>query len=117
MVWNTDRRARLPVNWDSIRRRVFAVKGDKCVWRIYDGTLCGKPANQVDHIKAGDDHSISNLQPLCQEHHARKSAREGYDAYRKAKAVARWKAERRFGWKEEHPGKNPETPFKHPWQS
>jgi 5-methylcytosine-specific restriction endonuclease McrA len=42
----------------------------------YDDCCIGK-ATQADHIKAGDDHSMSNLQAVCVPCHARKSALEG----------------------------------------
>lgn len=41
------------------------------------GGICGRPGNQVDHVVAGDDHSLANLQVLCPDHHASKSGREG----------------------------------------
>lgn len=71
------RRQRLPANWESeIRPAVFARDGDICWW-------CGLPgADEVDHKKRGDDHSLENLGPIhgwrtpygC---HKRKSAQEG----------------------------------------
>lgn len=113
---NSNRRSRLPSNWAALRTKVFRLKGSQCHAERMDGTRCKDPATDIDHIVAGDDHSINNLQPLCSYHHASKSGREGWDALRKKRAKVRWDAERRFGWKEDHPGKNPKTTFKHPWQ-
>jgi len=46
------------------------------------GGICGKPANQVDHIRDPHDHSDANLQALCETHHRRKSSAEGNAAHR-----------------------------------
>ena len=35
-----------------------------------------KPANEVDHITPGDDHSPENLQGICTDCHRAKTARE-----------------------------------------
>jgi hypothetical protein len=41
-------------------------------------TVCGAPANEVDHIRpTGDDHDYSNLRAICRACHAAKSAAEG----------------------------------------
>jgi len=73
MAWNTDRKDRLPSDW--VKRRAIVLKrdGHRCV-------ECGKPANQVDHIIAGDDHSFENLRALCRECHGKKSSAEGHAA-------------------------------------
>lgn len=76
------RKERLPRDWPDIRRKVLARDRARCQHRKHeDGPICGKIGNQVDHIKRGDDHSMSNLQVLCAEHHATKSAREGGQSY------------------------------------
>lgn len=116
-AWSTsNRRSRLPGNWSSLRNRVFKEKGRQC-YIMEDGVRCTNHATEVDHLRAGDDHSMANLFPICSPHHASKSGREGWEAYRKKLAIARWKAEKEFGLHEEHPTRNPETTFKHPWQS
>jgi 5-methylcytosine-specific restriction endonuclease McrA len=71
------RRDRLPKNWPAIRARILKRDGYACQHQHDDGIRCGAPANQVDHIINGDDHSDSNLQALCEPHHKAKSAREG----------------------------------------
>lgn len=60
-------------------------------------TGCLVRANQVDHIRPGDDHDPSNLQAACAPCHAKKSAREGHAALRRRRASARQPAEK-------HPG-------------
>lgn len=83
MAWDTsNRKARLPADWQTRRLRVLRRDGYKCQARDSTGTQCGAPANQADHIKPGDDHSLENLQALCRWHHARKSAKEGVAARR-----------------------------------
>lgn len=74
----------------------------KCQWILEaEGRQrCLEPATDVDHVKPGDDHSIANLQSLCDTHHKGKSSAEGN--------AALWKKRRevnaRFRRTEEHPG-------------
>lgn len=69
-AWSTsDRRSRLPKDWERIRRIVLRRDGGRC-------QSCGALANQVDHVTAGDDHSPSNLQALCEPCHQRKTNAE-----------------------------------------
>ncbi|WGH21422.1 HNH endonuclease [Arthrobacter phage Emotion] len=83
MAWDTsDRGARLPDNWPSLRIRVLRRDGYKCQAVDSLGHRCNAPANQVDHIKPGDDHDLDNLQALCRWHHSRKSSAEGAAARR-----------------------------------
>lgn len=78
MGWETsDRRSRLPANWSTLRVRVLRRDGYRCQARDSLGAQCGAPANQADHVRPGDDHSLENLQSLCRWHHARKSSAEG----------------------------------------
>lgn len=72
----------LPPNWKTeIRPRVLARDGHACQWQISkDGTKCGQPATDVDHIDDPADHSDANLQSLCGPHHHRKSAGQGAKA-------------------------------------
>jgi 5-methylcytosine-specific restriction endonuclease McrA len=78
MAWQgSTRRARLPNDWARTRRRVLRRDGHACQSVFSDGRRCGMPANQVDHIEPGDDHSMANLQALCGWCHARKSSSEG----------------------------------------
>lgn len=75
----SNRRARLPSNWGKLRAQVLERDGHRCRWPTEQqpGTRCGAAATEVDHIKAGDDHSLDNLQALCRWHHQRKSSSEG----------------------------------------
>ena len=69
------RKARLPKDWKQRRARVFAEYGRIC-------HVCGEPgADEVDHVKRGDDHSLENLRPIHgwrtpQGCHKYKTARE-----------------------------------------
>ena len=60
-------------NWERLRKRVLAA-GALC-------RMCGHPATQVDHIipkaRGGTD-AESNLQPLCADCHAQKTATEAH---------------------------------------
>lgn len=73
----SDRRSRLPDDWDQIRLVIGRRDGWICQQITTAGTICGKPANQVDHIERGDDHSYDNLQCLCSDCHSKKSSSEG----------------------------------------
>ncbi len=78
MAWaNSDRRARLPADWPRIRRRILRRDKHACTNRFSDGGTCGRPATEVDHIAAGDDHTDANLRALCAPCHRRKSSSEG----------------------------------------
>lgn len=93
--WADSRRKHeLPDDWPQRRAHVLQRDEHRCRWREH-GTVCGKHANQVDHIRPGNDHSFANLQALCSEHHALKSSREG--------TAARWQ-ERMRRPAERHPG-------------
>lgn len=81
MAWDTsDRKERLPSDWSTRRIRVLRRDGYRCQARDSMNNQCGAPANQVDHIQHGDDHSYENLQALCRWHHAHKSSEEGHAA-------------------------------------
>lgn len=64
-----------------------------------DGEMCGDLATDVDHVRAGDDHSDYNLQALCGWHHQRKSSQEGHAA----SAAKRAEVASRFRRSERHP--------------
>lgn len=61
------------------------------------GPRCTDMATEVDHIRPGDDHSMSNLQAVCAACHSQKSAREGNAAQARLRALRLRPAER-------HPG-------------
>lgn len=76
------RKDRLPADWARLRRQVLRRDKSRCQHRDSPGApICGRPANQVDHVIRGDDHSLLNLQALCEPHHKIKSAREGGQSY------------------------------------
>lgn len=78
MAWaGSTRRARLPKDWPRTRRRILRRDDHSCQTRFSDGRICAMPANQVDHVEPGDDHSDANLQALCEWCHTRKSSSEG----------------------------------------
>jgi 5-methylcytosine-specific restriction protein A len=77
VAWDTDRKDRLPADWSTRRVRVLRRYSYRCQARDSLGVPCGELAHQVDHVIAGDDHSLDNLQALCRWHHARKSSAEG----------------------------------------
>jgi 5-methylcytosine-specific restriction protein A len=92
---SSQRRYELPPNWATeIRPVILERDRHRCRWREH-GSVCGRPATDVDHIRRGDDHSLSNLQALCGDHHAAKSSAEGN--------AARW-VEPRQRPAERHPG-------------
>lgn len=75
MAWETsDRRERLPVDWEQIRREVLEADDWTCQLRYY---CCIGTATDVDHKKRGDDHRRENVQAACAPCHQVKSSREG----------------------------------------
>jgi len=102
--WATsDRRQRLPDDWEKRRVRVLRRDGYRCTERVTvtGGTeQCPERATDVDHIRPGDDHSDGNLRALCSWHHQKKSSAEGGRAY----AARRRQIARRFRRVETHPG-------------
>lgn len=97
MAWEqSTRRQRLPKNWAQIRRQVLHRDRHLCQILLEDvGTICGELATEVDHVVAGDNHALTNLQAICTWHHRRKSSAEG--------AAARPKFESRLRKQEAHP--------------
>lgn len=72
MAWDTStRRARLPKGWARhYRTPVLERDGHRC--RI-QRPGCTGTATEVDHIKPGDDHSLTNLQAACTWCHRKKT--------------------------------------------
>ncbi|GAB7187166.1 hypothetical protein ATKI12_6997 [Kitasatospora sp. Ki12] len=78
MAWTTsDRRDRLPADWQRTRRRILCRDGGRCTATFSTGRRCSARATDVDHIIPGDDHTDDNLRALCGWCHAKKSAHEG----------------------------------------
>jgi hypothetical protein len=88
----SDRKARLPSNWQQIRARVLA-RDPTC-------KICGvRPSTHCDHIQAKtDDHAEDRLQGVCATCHGLKSSREGNDAQRVTQQPGRRRPP------EQHPG-------------
>lgn len=80
MAWSSAavsaRKARLPADWRRRRAVVLDRAGHRCQALDSLGARCTERANQADHITRGDDHSLANLQALCEWHHDRKTAAE-----------------------------------------
>ncbi|MCW7984097.1 hypothetical protein XF35_01835 [Streptomyces platensis subsp. clarensis] len=91
----SNRKSRLPKNWKALVLKVKARDGHRCTRLSDEGKRCMNVGTDVDHVKPGDDHSLSNLALLCSDHHAQKSSREGNEA--------RWKHRQRRP-DERHPG-------------
>ncbi|MBF9135296.1 HNH endonuclease [Plantactinospora sp. S1510] len=54
----SNRRGRLPDDWAWRCRETFRVHGTICHW-------CNAPgADEIDHVKRGDDHRLENLRPI-----------------------------------------------------
>lgn len=96
-AWSgSDRKGRLPVDWERLRQQVLRLCGHQCEW-IEDGYRCTNEATDVDHRIPGDDHSLVNLQGLCNPHHLTKTGREVQEAQAKIKALRRLPEEKQPG--------------------
>lgn len=109
MAWagTSDRKARLPSNWSSLRRAVMDRCGGRCEVLKKDGSRCRDNATDVDHVVAGDNNSMANLRGICAWHHARKSSQEGVTARRERREILYRKPET-------HPGILPPSQRKPP---
>lgn len=97
----SDRRSRLPADWD---QRVKAVKerdGGRCRWKLPSGARCPRRGTDVDHKRNDDDHDLSNLQLLCRDHHNKKTAIESWRAKKSKRKPGRERPT------EQHPGIRP----------
>lgn len=75
MPWSSsDRRSRLPSDWESRRSQVLS--RDDWLCQI-EGPDCQVGATDVDHIRRGDNHSLGNLRAACSRCHSKKSSAEG----------------------------------------
>lgn len=83
---------RLPADWANRRQTVLARAGGVCE-KHHPAGRCIRPAQDVDHIRPGDNHDYTNLQALCLPCHQRKTAAEA-----RARAAARYRPQ------EQHPG-------------
>ncbi|WP_156920311.1 HNH endonuclease [Segniliparus rugosus] len=93
--WGSSRRKdRLPPDWPRIRAGVLRDAGWLCQIR-HRG--CLGSADEVDHIRRGDDHSRGNLRAACSHCHGKKSSSEGNNRKRELRALRKRPVER-------HPG-------------
>jgi len=84
----SNRKSRLPADWWRLRQVVLKRCEGRCEW-VEDGKRCRSDATDVDHILAGDDSSLANLQGLCNHHHLVKTGRDVQAAQKKRKALGR----------------------------
>lgn len=77
---DSDRKSRLPDDWEYRRQFVRNRAGGRCEQIQEDGTRCPMFGTDCDHVDRGDNHDFSNLEWLCSSHHAAKSAMEGVEA-------------------------------------
>lgn len=107
MPWDTsDRRQRLPTNWNKIRKQVLAKAKHRCAGldpattppptrrKTAEGhhrwhhPACDMRATDVDHINAGDNHELDNLQALSHACHTAKTTHENTAAKARIRATA-----------------------------
>lgn len=101
MSWNgnpTDRRSTLPPNWASeivpaVKRRAKKTSSlgfAQCEARLpRSGKRCPAAGTDVDHKRDRDDHSMANLQLLCEHHHDAKTSGQGHSAWSAKKKKAK----------------------------
>ena len=91
MAWETsNRRSRLPRDWEARRRIVVARDRGRCQ-ALIAGIQCPSEGVEVDHIQAGDTHDLTNLQLLCKSCHAWKTRGEAAAGLRARQAKAKTK--------------------------
>lgn len=101
MNWeNSDRRSRLPSDWNQRVKAVWERAKGRCEWRLPSGLRCPRRGADVDHRRNDDNHDLSNLQLLCKDHHKRKTTAEAWRGKRN-------KVKRPRRPPEQHPGIRP----------
>lgn len=93
----SDRRQRLPANWEDIRAQVKRRANGLCEYTNHH-PKCTGIGTDADHITPGDNHHPDNLQWLSYPCHKRKTATETANRNR-ARAAARTRPT------EPHPGR------------
>jgi len=82
MVWTTsDRAQRLPPDWEQRKVVVKRRARGRCQATTHARGCTGR-GTQVDHIHAGDDHGLHNLQLLSEPCHKAKNAEEAAERNR-----------------------------------
>src|SRR3546814_17860281 len=69
---HSTRSARLPSDWPKRRAQVKKRANNRCEARVHQPG-CPGTGSECDHIIAGDDHSLSNLQWLSRDYHLAKT--------------------------------------------
>lgn len=91
MAWETsNRRSRLPRDWEARRRIVIARDNGRCQAMI-GGASCPSDGTEVDHIVPGDNHDLTNLQLLCKACHSWKTRGEATAGLRARQQKAKTK--------------------------
>lgn len=81
MAWSTsDRKERLPANWDAIRAKVKRRARGHCE-AVRHEPACEGIGSHCDHIDHGDDHRLGNLQWLSKPCHDAKTRVEAAEAH------------------------------------
>lgn len=76
MSWSSsDRRERLPDNWELLRQATKHRAKGRCEAEAHVPT-CNGTGTEADHVVQGDDHSMSNLQWLSRPCHEAKTRRD-----------------------------------------
>jgi 5-methylcytosine-specific restriction protein A len=103
VTWEgSTRKSRLPADWAKRRRAVQQRAGGRCEAKSRSGARCWRRGTDCDHVTAGDNHELSNLQWLCGKHHGAKSSAEGVAA--RVRPPAKRPAEEHPGLKRLPPG-------------
>lgn len=92
----SNRKSRLPVDWPRLRKVVLERCSYRCEW-VEDNARCYDKATDADHITAGDDNSLANLQGLCRRHHLLKTGREARAVQLERKKLERLPEEKQPG--------------------
>lgn len=112
--WYTgDRRYRLPSDWGRRKAAVRARAHGRCQAASH-APGCNGVGTECDHIVAGDDHDLDNLQWLSHECHKAKTERENAERNRRRKLMRLHPSERQPGLLDWTPrrvgGDSPATP-------
>lgn len=75
----SDRRSRLPADWNRRRQRILRRDGHQCR-ADHHAPTCDGTGTEVDHIEHGDDHSDANLRAIHPDCHRLKTLREAAEA-------------------------------------
>mgnify|MGYP003590832492 CR=1 FL=1 len=93
MPWSTsNRRQRLPKDWDRRRAVVLSQAAGRCQATTHAPDCDGR-ATDVDHIIPGDNHTRANLQALSAACHRAKTAHESAQRNQQRAAMRRRQAE------------------------